>query len=195
MSRRGRPIDPALAGRICQAALDELALCGIAGVSIDRVAARARASKASVYSRWSSKEELLYDVFREFAQPMDDVDTGTLLGDLMAVHRHFRCIAGGHDPTVILAQLRAAAAFDEGLAAVLNDYMGAARAVVDGALGRAVTRAELPPDTDLHRAGEILFAMPLYRAATMTPALSESEATQLIAMVVRGFGARTHSAA
>jgi AcrR family transcriptional regulator len=52
------------------------------------VAARARASKASVYSRWPSRIELVMDVFYHLMpDPASPPDTGTLRGDLLAMFR------------------------------------------------------------------------------------------------------------
>jgi AcrR family transcriptional regulator len=57
--RRGAELE----GAICQAAYDELTDVGFAAATIDSVAARAQASKASIYRRWSGKNELLIDAF------------------------------------------------------------------------------------------------------------------------------------
>ncbi len=55
---------------------------------MERVAARARASKASVYSRWPSRIELVMDVFYHLMpDPASPPDTGTLRGDLLAMFR------------------------------------------------------------------------------------------------------------
>jgi AcrR family transcriptional regulator len=55
---------------------------------MERVAARAKASKASVYSRWPSRIELVMDVFYHLMpDPAAPPDTGTLRGDLLATFR------------------------------------------------------------------------------------------------------------
>jgi AcrR family transcriptional regulator len=73
---------------ILEAALAELAEVGYANLTMEGVAVRAKASKASVYSRWPSRIELVMDVFYHL---MPDAaappDTGTLRGDLLATFR------------------------------------------------------------------------------------------------------------
>jgi AcrR family transcriptional regulator len=87
--RLGRKRDHSRDGVILQAALDVLAEVGYAGMTIDMVAARAKAGKATVYRRWASKEEMVLDAVartRPGELPFDELpDTGTLRGDLLAL--------------------------------------------------------------------------------------------------------------
>ena len=55
---------------------------GVSKMSMDDVAERAKVSKATIYRRWSSKEQLVLDALRSAMSPLDDVDTGSLRGDL-----------------------------------------------------------------------------------------------------------------
>jgi AcrR family transcriptional regulator len=57
---------------------------GYDGLTVDAVAATARASKATVYRRWPSKAELVLAAFIEgIRQVAVPPDTGTLRGDLL----------------------------------------------------------------------------------------------------------------
>jgi AcrR family transcriptional regulator len=57
---------------------------GYERVTVDAVAATARASKATVYRRWPSKAELVLAAFIEgIRQVAVPPDTGTLRGDLL----------------------------------------------------------------------------------------------------------------
>jgi AcrR family transcriptional regulator len=59
---------------------------GYDGLTVDAVAATARASKATVYRRWPSKAELVLAAFIEgIRQVAVPPDTGTLRGDLLRV--------------------------------------------------------------------------------------------------------------
>lgn len=71
---------------ICGAVMELLAESSFDAVTVDAVAARARASKATIYRRWPNKDALVLDVLkREFlAGVQDPVDTGSLRGDLLA---------------------------------------------------------------------------------------------------------------
>ena len=70
---------------IFEAVLDELAEVGYARLTMERVAERAGASKASLYRRWPSRMELAIDAVHHLApDPTGAPDTGSLRGDLLA---------------------------------------------------------------------------------------------------------------
>jgi AcrR family transcriptional regulator len=79
--RRGEVLNAA----IYQATLDELAESGYAGLTMERVAERAKASKASLYRRWPTRIELVTEAVRNTLPTPESVpDTGGLRGDLIA---------------------------------------------------------------------------------------------------------------
>jgi len=82
--RRGRALDDA----IFRATLDELAERGYAHLTMEGVAQRARAGKASLYRRWPTRVELVMDaVAATLSDPAAPPDTGSLRGDLLATFR------------------------------------------------------------------------------------------------------------
>src|ERR1700712_1282335 len=88
-SKLGRKRDHSRDAEILQAALDVLAETGYDGMTIDMVAARAQAGKATLYRRWPSKAELVLDAVACMKQsdlhPDELPDTGTLRGDLLSM--------------------------------------------------------------------------------------------------------------
>ena len=79
--RRGR----ALLDAIFRATLEELAERGYSNLNMERIAARARVSKASLYRRWRNRMELVMDAVRHaIPEPAQIPDTGSLRGDLVA---------------------------------------------------------------------------------------------------------------
>jgi AcrR family transcriptional regulator len=83
--RRPRRRGEVLNSAIFQAVLEELAEVGYAKLTMERVAARAGASKASVYRRWPSRMELALDAVHHLApDPTAAPDTGSLRGDAIA---------------------------------------------------------------------------------------------------------------
>jgi AcrR family transcriptional regulator len=86
--KRPRRRGAALESAILDAVLAELAEVGYARLSVERVAERAGASKASLYRRWPSKVELVMDaVYHLLPDPASPPDTGSLRGDLLAMMR------------------------------------------------------------------------------------------------------------
>lgn len=83
--RRGRTLDQA----IFEATLAELSESGYPGLTMERIAERARASKASLYRRWPSRVELVMDaVYDSLPDPAKTPDCGSLRQDLLASLRH-----------------------------------------------------------------------------------------------------------
>ncbi len=68
--RRGRPRSAAAERAILDAVIAHLeAGEPLAGLSIERIARTAGVGKATIYRRWSGKEELLVDVVRDMEPP------------------------------------------------------------------------------------------------------------------------------
>jgi AcrR family transcriptional regulator len=73
---------------IFEATLDELAEVGYAGLTMERIAERARTGKASVYRRWPTRAELVMDAVRSiYPEPEDLPDTGDLRADVLGLLR------------------------------------------------------------------------------------------------------------
>jgi AcrR family transcriptional regulator len=84
--RRGRHLDESRDPEIMRAALELLAESGYDRLTMEAVAARAKAGKATLYRRWPSKAELVVDAVTCLKGPMAAAghDTGSLRGDLRA---------------------------------------------------------------------------------------------------------------
>ena len=81
--RRGEKLEQA----ILEATLDQLAEHGLGQLTMEGVAAAAQTGKASVYRRWTSKQDLVLDALAHtMPRPdADETDTGSLRGDLLAL--------------------------------------------------------------------------------------------------------------
>ncbi|MFG2574466.1 TetR/AcrR family transcriptional regulator [Streptomyces sp. NPDC048481] len=85
-ARRSR-ITPEREAELYEAVLELLREVGYDALTMDAVAARTRSSKATLYRQWGGKAELVAKAVRH-AKPggsADEVDTGTLRGDLHAL--------------------------------------------------------------------------------------------------------------
>jgi AcrR family transcriptional regulator len=164
----GRKRDPTRDAAILEATLDVLAEVGYGGMSMDMVAARAAAGKATIYRRWSSKEELILDAVAHMKRNQVDLehlpDTGTLRGDLLGLFRPQSIEEGEH-------RLRVMA----GLVSMLSDHQGLAEAVnaaiVDPwaaahlmMMQRAAARGEISETADIETVSRIIPSMAAYRA-------------------------------
>ena len=73
--------------RVLQAALEVLDEHGLAGFTMEAVARRAGASKATLYRHWSSGGALLVDAMDTTFQPMPTPDTGHVTTDVAQLLR------------------------------------------------------------------------------------------------------------
>lgn len=142
--RRGRALDVA----ILEATLAEIGDYGYAALTMERIAERANASKASLYRRWPSKVELvLATVYDLLPDPAGAADTGSLRGDLLVLLRNAAKLLAGPAGTAIRG-LISDTLRDPDLAARLRHYtrgrsVGAMRDIVL----QAIERGELPSGT------------------------------------------------
>ncbi|MCM3923272.1 TetR/AcrR family transcriptional regulator [Frankia sp. AiPs1] len=81
----GRPRKADAEQRILDAAIDEYLDRGATGFTIDGVARRAGVGKSTVYLRWPDRDALLVDSVLARSRAIEDVDTGSLRGDLIAL--------------------------------------------------------------------------------------------------------------
>jgi AcrR family transcriptional regulator len=142
--RRGHALDLA----ILKATIAEIEISGYAGLSMERVAERARASKASLYRRWPSKVELVMDaIYGLLPDPAETADTGSLRGDLLALLRSAAEMLAGPGGTAIRG-LISDALRDPQLADRLRSYTrGRSVAAMNEVVRRATDRRELGPGT------------------------------------------------
>jgi AcrR family transcriptional regulator len=170
-ARPGRRRDPARDPAILTAALDVLAETGYDGMTIDMVAARARAGKATLYRRWASKAELVIDAvscMKKSAVDLDHLpDTGSLRGDLIAMIRA-PAIEDGERKLQVMAGLISMLSRDPGLAEAVNAALIEPRAAASRVLmRRAAGRGEIRPDCDIETLSLIMPSMAAYRVLVL----------------------------
>jgi AcrR family transcriptional regulator len=134
---------------ICVAALELLAEVGYDRMTMDGVAARARASKATIYRRWPGKRELVQDAIRfRTDHRMDVPDTGTLRGDIIATLRVMSTKFGQRDLDLMAGVMRAMRNAPDLAQCVRAQTLEAKRYVGNTIVARAIDRGELPAGTD-----------------------------------------------
>ena len=176
----GRPRDAALDASILRAAMEILGESGIHAVTMDAVAQRAGAGKASLYRRWKSKDELLADALT-LHSPVDvEVDTGSLRGDLAKVYEHYYGL-GNHVMQAamqeMLGNVRQHMAWTQKVA---PERLTARRAKVRTLVERAVARGEIAAPEDMDMLLDLVPAMILYRYNTRGQKVSRASIARFI---------------
>ncbi|HLU72433.1 MAG TPA: TetR/AcrR family transcriptional regulator [Nonomuraea sp.] len=133
-----------LAAAIYRATLDELAESGYAKLTMERVAERARASKASLYRRWPTRVALVMAAVYHSLPSLSEVpDTGSLREDLLTMLRRTAEILGGPAGEAMRGLL-AEALGDETVARTFRENsQGAGRRMMAEIARRAVERGEI----------------------------------------------------
>ncbi|RRR97667.1 TetR/AcrR family transcriptional regulator [Glycomyces terrestris] len=100
---KGRPRSEAVSHSILEAALDLIAEHGtVADVSVEGIAELSGVSKATIYRRWSSKEELIAAAFESIKAPLPETMPRTSLrDDLVHLGNTMRRTHGPRDTKVV----------------------------------------------------------------------------------------------
>ena len=175
-TKLGRKRDLTRDPEILDAALDVLSEVGYEGMTIDMVATRAKAGKATVYRRWDSKAELVIDAVACMKQadlsPDTLPDTGTLRGDLVAMIKP-RTIDESERKLRVMAGLMSLIASNPELADTAHAAIVEPRLVVNRLfLQRAIDRGEIPADTDIELIASISQSMVSYRVLMLRKPMS-----------------------
>jgi AcrR family transcriptional regulator len=129
---------------ILDAALALLMEVGYDRMSMDALADRARAGKATIYRHWSGKAEVVVEAIRcrkcdDFSAPPD---TGSLRGDLLAALNRSRESFTEEDSALIIGMV-SAMHHDQELADLMRQQMSEAKqGLYDEIVARAVQRGE-----------------------------------------------------
>ncbi|MGH8773857.1 MAG: TetR/AcrR family transcriptional regulator [Jiangellaceae bacterium] len=181
---------------ILDAAVRLLLDLGYDRLSLDAVALKARASKATLYRRWRGKADLVVDAVartKRCPEPVDP-DTGRLRDDLVAM----ACCHGGltdDAPLSVVAGLMSAMHHDAELKRAVHERfiqprVTAARTVFE----RAQRRGEIDSGVDIELLIDVLPGMVMNRRLLLGKSVDEDFITHVIDDVVMP-AARTSSTA
>lgn len=164
----GRKRDHSRDAQILDAALQVLAEAGYAGMTIDMVAARAKAGKATVYRRWSSKEEMVLEAVSRMKRSQVDLerlpDTGTLRGDLLALFKP-QSLDEAKYKMKVMAGLASMISSHAGLDEAVNDAIVAPWADAHRALmQRAADRGEIASSANIDAISQVIPSVAAFRA-------------------------------
>ncbi|MFC5722075.1 TetR/AcrR family transcriptional regulator [Streptomyces gamaensis] len=121
---------------------------GYDALTMDAVATRTHASKATLYRQWKGKPELVASALRHHKPVRSaDVDTGTLRGDLLALAAHADQAGMERDAALVRALGHASHQHPDLRRALRELLVEPEVAGLDAMLRRAVARGELAADT------------------------------------------------
>jgi AcrR family transcriptional regulator len=153
----GRPRDASVDAAIIQSALEMLDEVGLKAVSMDGVAARAGVSKATIYRRWDSREDLLIDAVAGLVASVEVPETDDIRADLVTLLVRWRTfmseMKGGSIFPWLIGEVAAGTEVGRHYAeAVILPR----RAMIAQVIGRAIKNGWLRTDLDVQLAVDMI---------------------------------------
>jgi len=160
----GRPRSERSHLAIVQATLGLLAEVGYARITMEQVQRRAGVGKATIYRRWSSKQELVRDAIAYMHDDIEAPDTGSLLGDYEGLAAGVRAAVQRQGAATFAPRLLGEAVGDPELHAIFYaNLIKPRRDQMRLVLERAVARGELRDDLDLDLMIDLFAGPAVYR--------------------------------
>ncbi|MFG3283727.1 TetR/AcrR family transcriptional regulator [Streptomyces sp. NPDC048111] len=168
--RRGRPRSEAADRQILEAVIKLLEEgVPLADLSIERIARTAGVGKATIYRRWSGKEELYVEVVRSMESPTPPLPGTSLRDDLIAMVDNVRVRSLAKRSSALLhnvfAQMQSYPRLWSKYHSLVIDPR---RELLDVVLRRGIENGELRAGLDLDMAGD-LFVAPMLVRTMMRP--------------------------
>ncbi len=161
---RGRPRSAAADQAIVDATLRMLGTHGVAGMTIEGVAAAAGVGKTTIYRRWPTKTDLILAAISDIVPRGDPPDTGTMGGDMAALSETQRKRLAGSGLAGIVPRVLAESMSDpelhrEFVERVVTPFRELLRLFIE----RGIERGELRPDLEVEALVDLLHSIPIYK--------------------------------
>ncbi len=183
-SAGGRPRSQDRSDAVLAATLDVLVERGISGMAIEAVAQRAGVSKVTIYRRWPDKVALVLaalDTLPELEVP----DTGSLLGDLVALRRTLlQAVAGSRLGDVIPALMaeRRRSDHHDAIGSYIDERTRPFLTIVE----RSVARDEIRPAMPVALLAHMLSSPLGMSLMTRDTPLTDDDWTTVVTTILRG---------
>ncbi|MBO0684776.1 MAG: TetR/AcrR family transcriptional regulator [Candidatus Dormibacteraeota bacterium] len=166
--------------RVLRAALEVLAEQGLPGFSMEAVAARAGASKATLYRHWPTRGALLVAAMDRSFQPAPMPATGALRSDLIELMSRAQATVSDSPFPRLMAAFIDAAERDPTLAGLHVELTERRREPIRRVLSLARERGDIPREADLELAVDLLGGPIFYRRFVAHRAFPRGYAATLV---------------
>jgi AcrR family transcriptional regulator len=161
---RGRPRSVEADQAILHATLRMLGTQGVAGTTIEGVAADAGVGKTTIYRRWPTKTDLILAAISDLVPTGDPPDTGSMAGDMAALaETQQRRLAdsglAGIVPRVLAESMSDPELHQDFVDRVVNPFRELLRLFIE----RGIERGELRPDLEVEPLVDLLHSIPIYK--------------------------------
>jgi AcrR family transcriptional regulator len=175
----GRPFDADVQAELLRVTQDLLIEEGFERLTVDEVAKRSAASKATIYRRWPSKVALVVAAATALFPVPEVPDTGDLREDLLASARAYMNEDGRSQ--AVLASLLTAARHDPALRTAARDALGSPfDRLFEQVLTRAVSRGLVAQGIDIGTISEVFPGIAFHYAAALGRPVDENLVLRVI---------------
>jgi len=183
----GRPRSEETHRAILQAALAEVERTGFRALTVDAIAARAKAGKTTVYRRWPNKAAVVMDALFGLVGPGSEFPPA--MTALKRMRKHLRWLGeffrGRYGR--MIRELLGEAQFDAELAEILRKrWIGPQRETARRILQQAVGEKGLRREVNLETALDLFYGPLYYRLQTGVGELGGDFAEEVFGRVVKG---------
>ncbi|AIQ45402.1 TetR family transcriptional regulator [Paenibacillus sp. FSL R7-0273] len=185
--KRGRPRNNEAEAAILAASYELLLETGFGAVTVDKIAERAKVSKATIYKWWPNKAAVVMDGYLSAASARLPVpDTGSVKEDIMIHATNLAVFLRSREGKVI-TELIGEGQFDAGLAeAYRARFFAPRRQEAHLLLERGVKRGELKAELDIGCSIDLLYGPIFYRLLITGDVLDEAYITTITAAAFEG---------
>jgi len=188
-ARAHRPTGPRAQAReqaILDAALELLMEVGYDRLSMDALAERAHAGKATIYRHWSGKAQVVAEAVRRLKGDRMEgfASTGSLRGDLLAAMTQMCCSVTDTESAILVGVLSAMRTDAELAGLVRTQMFDAKKGEFKGVIERAVRRGELPEGSTGDLVEEVIPALLITRLVIQGQPIGDEYATHVVDDIV-----------
>lgn len=176
---------------LLEATAEILAEEGIGAVSVEAVARRSGVAKTTLYRHFGGIDGLVFAAVGASVSANPGPDTGSLLGDLREIQRHYLEVARSRLNRELFAWMLTRAMHSPEAAALFRRARIQPRGPTVVALQRAIARGELPPTTNIELAMHLIQGPLISRRIVENSDLTDEEFDTLLQMTFRALAGTT----
>jgi AcrR family transcriptional regulator len=181
----GRPRSEEAHRAILEATLALLVEVGYSSLTVEGVAQRAGVGKATIYRRWPSKLPLVIEAFRQLPG-FEEADTGDLATDLEQMLKSYLRTYHTSPLGAVVPSLAGELPHNPELMELFAPVVKARRQPLIHAFQRAIARGEIPADTDLDLAADLIFGPITVRTFFTRARLGPRSVRPIVEMALEG---------
>ncbi|MEK5178546.1 MULTISPECIES: TetR/AcrR family transcriptional regulator [Paenibacillus] len=186
-SKRGRPRNVETEKSILSASYDLLLETGFGAVTVEKIADRAKVSKATIYKWWPNKAAVVMDGFLSSAADRLPVpDTGSVFDDILMHATNLSRFLISREGKII-TEIIGEGQMDSGLAeAYRTRYFQPRRLEARLLMERGVQRGELKDNLDIEVVTDLIYGPIFYRLLVTGQPIDDAYVQQLVRYAFQG---------